>query len=195
MAANSELDFALASFWEFAKMWKSKASSKLIFSCEDGRAHVELVAKLGLPDDHHVPQPPFQRRKTPAQLRRSEKRRKDFLEKKKEEAEKANASEMKEKTEIETEKFQTVTKSSQDVAVKSAAVKDVLCPDETYNAKIKATEQVEDKKTDHECGKRTWTVEGEFHASFPQKKFKNYLEVTLANGVKSRRTGKRKLRM
>ena len=89
----------------------------------------------------------------PAQLRRSEKRRKDFLE-------------------------QTVDKCSQNEAEKSALVKDVIRSDKTYNAKIKASEHAE-------ALKRTWTIEGEFHAPFPQKKFKNYLEVTFATGVET----------
>ena len=91
MAAISEVDFALATFWEFVKIWRTKASSKLLLSCEGGCAHVELVANLGQPDGQHVQGPPqslLGRWKSPAQLRRSERRRQEFLKKKNEASDK-----------------------------------------------------------------------------------------------------------
>ena len=45
MAETTELDFA--------KMWRKKASSRLVLSCENGRGHVEPVADLEPPYDHH----------------------------------------------------------------------------------------------------------------------------------------------
>ena len=81
MAGISEHDLALASFWEFVKMWKNKTKSLLVFSCQDEQACVELTADLGPPDHQHVPCPPplqLRRRKSPAQLRRSETRRQEF---------------------------------------------------------------------------------------------------------------------
>ena len=88
MAETTELDFALASFGEFAKMWRNKDSSRL------GTGHVELVANLGPPGDQHESHHfQAQRRKTPAQLIRSEKRRQEYF-KKKNEAVKVSVVEM-----------------------------------------------------------------------------------------------------
>ena len=179
MAFISELDFAMATFWEFTKMWKNKANSRLVLTCKEGRGHVELVADLGLPGDHHVlhplPPSPLQRRKTPAQLRRSEKRRQDFMNKKKEEAEKAPTGDVFVMT--ETEKFQT---GQNEAAVKATEVQDAICTDEAYHSKVDVTtEEVVSKAIDEQI----CTVEGEFHASFPFKKFKEYVEVNLPDVV------------
>ena len=98
MAAISEVDFV--------KMWRTKASSKLLLSCEGRRAHVELVANLGQPDGQHVPDPPqslLGRQKSPAQLRRSERRRQEFLKKKNEASDKdASGALETEKKEVDT---------------------------------------------------------------------------------------------
>ena len=93
MAAQK--DFALATFFEFVKIWKNQESCKLVFSSEAGNATVDFHADLGQPDGLHLhnqdPLPsPLRRKKTPAQIRRSERRRKEFLEKKCEEVEKAS---------------------------------------------------------------------------------------------------------
>ena len=82
MAAATELNFALASFWEFARIWKAGKSCKLILSCDLGRGEVQVVAGLGAADEPHLPLQDFQaqkygRKKTPSQLRREERRRKE----------------------------------------------------------------------------------------------------------------------
>jgi hypothetical protein len=76
MAGPRELDFALASFWEFVKIWKSGNKCKFLLTCDGGHGQVELVAELGAAEDHHFPPPQNKRRKkTPSQLRREERRR------------------------------------------------------------------------------------------------------------------------
>ena len=80
MAAVSELDFALASFWEFARIWRSGKKCKLNLSCDGGVGELHLVAGLGAADERHFPPQDIQqqrRKKTPSQLRREERRRKE----------------------------------------------------------------------------------------------------------------------
>ena len=74
--ASTELDFALASFWEFAKLWKAGRTCKLVLSCNGGHGEVHLVAGLGAAVDLHLPPPvkAFKRKKTPSQLRREARR-------------------------------------------------------------------------------------------------------------------------
>ena len=77
--AATELDFALASFWEFARIWKAGKHGKLVLTCTDGQGEVQLVAGLGAADEHHLPhhvqRSQNRRKKTPSQLRREERRR------------------------------------------------------------------------------------------------------------------------
>ena len=78
MAGPKELDFALASFWEFVKIWKSGNKCKFLLTCDGGQGRVELVAELGAAEDLHFLAPPLPyngRKKTPSQLRREERRR------------------------------------------------------------------------------------------------------------------------
>ena len=175
MAAISEVDFALATFWEFVKMWRTKASSKLLLSCEGRRAHVELVATLGEPDDQHVPEPPqflLGRLKSPAQLRRSERRRQEFLKKKKEAFDKDTSGALEtEKKEVDTKRDNPNAGLNQPLSFEFV---DTFWPDETCDAK-KSTEIVDAEEN------VTIAVEGEFHGSFPFKKFNEYLEAALAD--------------
>ena len=80
MAAATELDFALASFWEFARIWRAGRNCKLVLSCDHGHGEVQLVAGLGAAEEQHFrPQEAqvhrYERKKTPSQLRREERRR------------------------------------------------------------------------------------------------------------------------
>ena len=80
MAAITELDFALASFWEFARIWRAGRKCKLIFTCEGGHGEVHVVAGLGATEEPHFPPVDgqvqgYRRKKTPSQLRREERRR------------------------------------------------------------------------------------------------------------------------
>ena len=77
MAAATELDFALASFWEFARIWKSGKKCKFTLSCDGGVGEIHLVAGLGAAEEPHFPfhGSRAQRKKTPSQLRREERRR------------------------------------------------------------------------------------------------------------------------
>ena len=176
MAGISDQDFALASFWEFVKMWKSKAKSRLVFSCQDGQAHVELTADLGAPDHQHVPCPPqlqLRRRKSPAQLRRSERRRQEFQNRK------TNLEKDVDSVRKPAEKPEIINvESKKNTTVKVAEVSDAICSDDTYNATLDTTTGKVD--SDNE---RIWTVEGEFHASFPHRKFKEFLEANLVDMI------------
>ena len=79
MAAPTELDFALASFWEFARIWRSGRKCKLELHCDEGQCEVRLVAGLGAAEEPHFPSnfqaDNFKRKKTPSQLRREQRRR------------------------------------------------------------------------------------------------------------------------
>ena len=80
MATASELDFALASFWEFARIWRSGKKCKLNLSCDGGVGELHLVAGLGAADEPHFPPQDIQqqrRKKTPSQHRREERRKKE----------------------------------------------------------------------------------------------------------------------
>ena len=77
MATATELDFALASFWEFARIWRAGKRRKLILSCDGGQGEVQVVAGLGASEETHShPQKThvhgYRRKKTPSQLRREE---------------------------------------------------------------------------------------------------------------------------
>ena len=79
-----------ATFWEFTKMWRNKSTAKLSFSCEGGNLNLELAASLGNPDDvhHEVPRHHIYpvKRKSPAELRRNQRRHEAYLLRKEEAA-------------------------------------------------------------------------------------------------------------
>ena len=73
----SNLDVALASFWQLARHWKQGEAAKLELSCDAGSLNIQLNAKLGHPDllhFNHPSQPPC-KRKSASKLRRQERRR------------------------------------------------------------------------------------------------------------------------
>ena len=127
---------------------------------------MELTADLGPPDHRHVPDPPshhkLRRRKSPAQLRRSERRKQEFLKQKNEVAENAN--------EPEKQLAGKLGIAVEDVKV-TAKVSDAICTDDVYDDISK------DVTAEQDSDSRVCTVEGEFHASFPQLKFREYLEA------------------
>jgi hypothetical protein len=51
--AATELDFALASFGEFARIWKAGKNCKLVLTCNHGQSEVKLVAGLVAADEYH----------------------------------------------------------------------------------------------------------------------------------------------
>ena len=146
------------------KIWKNQESCKLVFSCEAGNATVDFHADLGQPDGLHLhhedPLPsPLRRKKTPAQIRRSERRRKEFLDKKREEAEIAS----------------TETNEHAKLSEIAAEVVDEFCSEETYS-------EVNEK--DANTNEAVITIEGEFHSrGFPQNNFKEYLNENLCDTI------------
>ena len=54
----SNLDVALASFWQLARHWKQGDTAKLDLSRQAGSLELQLKAKLGHPDHLHFPTPP-----------------------------------------------------------------------------------------------------------------------------------------
>ena len=83
----SNLDVALAGFWQIARHWKNGDKAKIELSCEAGSLYMQLSAMLGHPDQPHFPHPPSHpppppptsscKRKSPSQLRRQDRRRKE----------------------------------------------------------------------------------------------------------------------
>ena len=83
------LEVAVSSFWQLARHWKSGEKAKLELACEGGNLHLQLSAVLGHPDHIHFPAPspapscsPLPascKRKSPSQIRRQERRRKEAL--------------------------------------------------------------------------------------------------------------------
>ena len=83
----SNLDVALAGFWQIAGHWKNGDKAKIELSCEAGSLYMQLSAMLGHPDQPHFPHPPSHppplpptsscKRKSPSQLRRQDRRRKE----------------------------------------------------------------------------------------------------------------------
>ena len=76
------LEVALGSFWQLARHWRQGESAKLELVCEDGNLQIQLSAKLGHPDHIHFPDicpipSPNIKKKSPSQLRRQERRRKE----------------------------------------------------------------------------------------------------------------------
>ena len=83
----SNLDVALAGFWQIAGHWKNGDKAKIEQSCEAGSLYMQLAALLGHPDQPHFPHPPSHppplpptlscKRKSPSQLRRQDCGRKE----------------------------------------------------------------------------------------------------------------------
>ena len=77
----SNLDVAVATFWQLARHWKNGDKAKLELSCEGESLHIQLSARLGPPEQQHFPDPPPiippVKKKSPSQLRRQERRRQD----------------------------------------------------------------------------------------------------------------------
>ena len=80
----SNIDVALARFWQIARHWKQGEPAKLELSCEAGSLQMQLTAKLGHPDQPHFPSsthPHNLKKNSPSQLRRKERRRQEVLNK------------------------------------------------------------------------------------------------------------------
>ena len=86
----SNLDVAVATFWQLARHWKNGDKAKLELSCEGESLHLQMSARLGHPDQPHFPPPsppppppssfiPSSKKKTPSQIRRQERRRQQVL--------------------------------------------------------------------------------------------------------------------
>ena len=82
----SNLDVAVATFWQLARHWKNGDKAKLeLLSCEGESLYIQLSARLGPPEQQHFPDPPqiipSVKKKSPSQLRRQERRRQETLSK------------------------------------------------------------------------------------------------------------------
>ena len=53
----SNLDVALAGFWQIARHWKNGDKAKIDLSCEARSLHMQMLAMLGNPDQPHFPHP------------------------------------------------------------------------------------------------------------------------------------------
>ena len=78
------LEVALGSFWQLARHWRQGETARLELTCEDGNLQLQLSSKLGHPDKIHFPDPPPTlppniKKKSPSQLRRQERRRKEAV--------------------------------------------------------------------------------------------------------------------
>ena len=154
MATASELDFALAGFWEFARIWRSGKKCKLILNCEGGVGELHLVAGLGAAEEPHFPPQEckqYQRKKTPSQIRHEEHRRKERLNKK-EEAEVEAVEARKEAENIMDNELQNAEKAdivdgeSSKVADDDVTeVNDEVCPDDVYHEQIDPAEAARNK--------------------------------------------------
>ena len=73
------IDFALNSFWQFARHWKKCDMSKLELSCETGGLLMNMTSKLGHPDKLHFPPPPdpLIQKKSPSMVRPQERCKKE----------------------------------------------------------------------------------------------------------------------
>ena len=54
----SNLDVAVASFWQLARHWNQGGKANLELSCENGNLHMQLSYDLGHPDHPHFPHTP-----------------------------------------------------------------------------------------------------------------------------------------
>ena len=52
------IEVAVNSFWQFARIWKDGETVKFEISCENGTLEMNISAKLGHPDHLHFPSPP-----------------------------------------------------------------------------------------------------------------------------------------
>ena len=91
----SNLDVAVATFWQLARHWKNGDKAKLELSCEGESLHLQMSARLGPPDQPHFPPSPLPppppppppppsfipstKKKSPSQMRRQERRRQHVL--------------------------------------------------------------------------------------------------------------------
>ena len=162
--AATELDFALASFWEFARIWKAGRSCKLVLSCENGHGEVQVVAGLGAAEEPHFP--PIQqaqiyrRKKTPSQLRRETRRREERVaekaavdsahERSNKVAEKAEEDSVHERISKEAEEVSDVEDPTKEATANVAAIAsdvfDEICPDtDFYRDEIDPAEAARDK--------------------------------------------------
>ena len=84
----SNLDVAVAGFWQLGRHWKNLDRAKIELSYESRSLVMQLLAVLS----HHFPHPPpppptsSLKRKSPSQLRRQERRRDDTVSRDKEAA-------------------------------------------------------------------------------------------------------------
>ena len=172
MATATELDFALASFWEFARIWKAGNRCKLVLSCFHGQGEVQVVAGLQAADHPHPPLQNYQaqrhlRTKSPSQLRREERRRIERLAAKATDAErteKVEDSAEDEKAEegnsvhanVVAEKASNIDKETDSkekmLAEIAKEVTDEICTDaELQDYGIDAAEAARDKMVDKVC--------------------------------------------
>ena len=81
----SNLDVAVATFWQLARHWKNGEKAKLELSFEGESLHIQLSAKLGPPEQQHFPDPPpiipSVKNKSPNQLRRQQQRQHEAVSK------------------------------------------------------------------------------------------------------------------
>ena len=82
----SNLDVAVATFWQLARHWKNGDKAKLeLLSCEGESLYMQLSARLGPPEQQHFPNPPpiipSVKQKSPNQLRRQEQRQQEAVSK------------------------------------------------------------------------------------------------------------------
>ena len=81
----SNLDAAVATFWQLARHWKNSDKAKLELSCEGENLDIQLSPRLGPPEQQHFPDPqpiiPSVKKKSSSQLRRQEQRWKESLSK------------------------------------------------------------------------------------------------------------------
>ena len=77
----SNLDVAVATFWQLARHWKNGDKAKLELSCEGESLHKQLSAVLGHPEQQHFPDPPptnlSSKRKSSSQLHRQARRQQE----------------------------------------------------------------------------------------------------------------------
>ena len=133
----TELDFALASFWEFARIWRSGKKCKLVLSCDGGVGDLQLVAGLGAAEEDHFPpqvNKQQRRKKTPSQVRREERRRNERQGKKVgAEVEAVEASKDAEESKDTEKSTVYAEKANEVVSFDSTEVIDEVCPDTIYN--------------------------------------------------------------
>ena len=151
VVAATELDFALASFWKFARIWKVGKNCKLTLTCNQGQGEVHLVAGLGAADEQHLPldglrSQKYRRKKTPSQLRREERRRDERNAVQARDAESGEKSDNLINVSVEADEASNVTNESGkketevddqsktvNIAEIAKEVTDEICPDRNYD--------------------------------------------------------------